>query len=245
MHAIKMPPPKLWVVFIPQHEVDSTQELLLCYHIYMRQVPYHGNPGNACALACYTTIAQYLLPDADITFEQLGKIAEWRKNYIVWEFPVWKWLMDHGVHITDYDVIDYQAWLEQGVTGLKNSLPPDEFKWYQENTYDLNAVTRHIKLAFAHPNLTYTRKKPTWEDVLNEYQKPGICDVVLNSRALNHQAGFSAHRVVLIEITPKEVVFHDPNHDSSGAYRHEPIDHFKKALQSTESPALARYSLKA
>jgi hypothetical protein len=188
-------------------------------------------------------IAQYLLPDAHITFEQLGKVAHWRKGYVVWEFPIWKWLMDRGVHITDYDDIDYETWAKEGITGLKNSIPEKEFKWYKENTYDLNEVTGHIRQALAHLNFTYIRKKPAWQDVLAEYARPGICDIVLNSRVLNRKEGFAAHRVVLIEITDSEVIFHDPNHDSSGKYRHEPINHFRKACESLESPALARYSL--
>lgn len=213
------------------------------YHTFMKQVPYHNNPGNACALACYTMIAQYLLPDANVTFEQFGKIANWRKNYVVWEFSIWKWLMDKGVYITDYDIIDYAAWSREGIDGLKNSVPTEEFKWYEENTYDLNEVTGYMQQAFMHPNFTHVRKKPTWEDVMTEYEKPGICDIVLNSRVLNRKDGFAAHRVVLIEITDKEVVFHDPNHDGTGKYRHESINHFRKALENIESPALARYSL--
>jgi hypothetical protein len=209
----------------------------------MKQVPYHNNPGNACALACYTMIAQHLLPEADVTFEQLGRIANWRKDYVVWEFPIWKWLMDKGVYVTDYDIIDYNAWSKEGITGLKNTVPPEEFKWYEENTYDLNEVTGHIQQALAHPNFTYNRKRPSWQDVLAEYEKPGICDIVLNSHALNRKDGFAAHRVVLIKITGKEVIFHDPNYDGSGKYRHEPIGHFRKAFENIESPALARYSL--
>ncbi len=216
----------------------------MSYHRYMRDVPYYNNPGNACALACFTMITQYLLADDGVSFEQLGKIADWQKGYVVWEFPVWNWLMDHGVKITDYDVIDYNAWAQDGISGLKNSVPEKEFKWYEENTYNLNEVTGHIKQSLKNPNFTYIRRKPTWEDVVSEYQKPGICDIVLNSCVLNHKQGFSAHRVVLIEITNNEVVFHDPNRDGSGIYRHEPIEHFKKAMDGIESPALARYSLK-
>lgn len=209
----------------------------------MKQVPYHDNPGNACALACYTMVAQYLLPDQDITFEQLGKIAGWRKGYAVWEFSIWKWLMDRGVYITDYDVIDYDTWAKEGVTGLKSSVPAEEFAWYQKNTYDLNEVTPYLRQAITHPRFTSIHKKPTWDDVLAEYNKPGICDIVLNSRVLNRTEGFGAHRVVLIEITDTEVVFHDPNFDGSGKYRHEPVEHFRKAFEHMESPALARYDL--
>jgi hypothetical protein len=209
----------------------------------MRKVPYQDNPGNACALACYTMIARYLLPSADITFDQLGRVADWRKGYVVWEFPIWKWLMDKGVHIVDYDVIDYDAWVKDGVEGLKRSVPEEEFDWYEANTFDLNEVTGHIREAFNHNNFSFVHRKPIWEDVLAEYAKPGICDIVLNSRALNHKEGFAAHRVVLIEINDTEVVFHDPNYDGSGEYRHEPRVHFRKAFEAIESPALARYSL--
>jgi hypothetical protein len=211
----------------------------------MREVPYHDNPGNACALACYTMIAQFLLPNENITFEQLGTMADWRKGYVVWEFPIWKWLMDHGVYITDYDVIDYDSWAKDGIEGLKSSLPEDEYKWYAENTYDLDEVTKHLRGVFDHPHFGYKHSKPIWDEVVAEYKKPGICDIVLNSHALNHKEGFAAHRVVLIEITDTEVIFHDPNHDGSGKYRHESIAHFRKAFEATESPSLARYSLAA
>jgi hypothetical protein len=32
-------------------------------------------------------VAQYLLPDANITFEKLGKLSDWHLGYIVWEAP--------------------------------------------------------------------------------------------------------------------------------------------------------------
>lgn len=214
----------------------------LCMATAIKNVPYYGNPGNACALACYTMIAQYLLPNAAITFEQLGRIGDWHKDYVIWEFPIWKWLMNQGICITDYDVIDYRAWVAEGVAGFKKSIPADEFKWYQQNTYDLDAVTPHIEATFSHPNFTYFHKKPTWEDVVSECAKPGICDIVLNLTVLNNQDGFVAHRVVLIELTDDEVVFHDPNAAGTGAYRREPIQLFRRAFETIESPALARYN---
>lgn len=209
----------------------------------MRIVPYHDNPGNACALACYTMVAQYLLPDAGITFEQLGKITDWHPDYVVWEAPFFVWLMNRGAYITDYDVIDFEAWVEEGVEGLQKTIPAAELEWYRENTYDFGGLTEHVKAAFEHPNFTYIQRKPTWEDVVAEVAKPGICDMTLNSRALNRKEGFDAHRVVIIEITDAEVVFHDPNKDGSGDYRRESIAHFRKALDAIESPCLVRYSL--
>lgn len=209
----------------------------------MKQVPYHGNPGNACALACYTMIAQYLLPDKHITFEQLAKLANWRKGYVVWGFAVWKYLMDEGIHMVDYDTIDYAAWAEKGAEGLRESTSPKEFEFYESNTYDLEEESRLVHLMMDHPNFTYVRRKPTWEDVVNEFRKPGICDLGLNKRALDRQEGFVLHRVVVIDISEDEVIFHDPNQDSSGAYRHEPLSFFREVFESIDGPELARYSL--
>jgi len=208
----------------------------------MKQVPYHANPGNACALACYAMVAQYLLPEEGITFEQLAKIASWQKGYVVWGFLAWKWLMDNGVHITDYDTIDYQAWAQQGTEGLRESTPPKEFEYYQANTFDLEEEGRRATLALNHPNFSYVQRTPSWQDVVAECKKPGICDITLNRHKLNGQQGFDGHRVVIIEITDSEVVFHDPNREGTGAYRKEPIELFRAAVEDFGAFELARYS---
>jgi hypothetical protein len=206
----------------------------------MREVPYHDNPGKACALACYTMAGQYLFPELNITFEQLGKIANWHKGYAVWGFPVWKWLMDRGAKIIDYDVIDYAAWTKEGIEGLKKSaISEEEFNFYKTGTYDLEETRKNINLAMNHPNFTYVKKKITWQDVTSEYKKPGICDISVNSAILNKKVGFSGHRVLIIDISDKEIVFHDP---SIGPYRKESIDFFRQAFECLDGPELARYS---
>ena len=209
----------------------------------MRDIPYFANPGNACALACYAMVAQYLLPDQSITFDQLATVADWRKGYVVWGFPVWKWLMDKGVRITDYDSIDYQAWADSGVEGLRQSVPAKEFAYYQQNTFDLAAEGKNAAAVLSHPNFTYVQHTPTWQEVVAECKKPGICDITLNRRKLNGQSGFDGHRVVIIEITDTDVVFHDPNREGTGAYRREPIELFRAAVEDFGAFELARYSL--
>ncbi len=209
----------------------------------MKQVPYLGNPGNACALACYTMAAQFLLPEKNFTFEQLAKVANWKKGYVVWGFKLWKWLMDQGIHIVDYDTIDYEAWAKEGVKGLRKSVPAKEFKFYKENTYDLEAESMSVSEMVDHPNFTYIKKRPLWKDVVKEFNKPGICDVTLNGRLLHGQEGFTVHRVILIEINEKEVIFHDPNNDWSGEYAQRPLKEFRAIFEAMSQPELARYYL--
>lgn len=208
-------------------------------------VPYEANPGNACALACYTMVARYLLPNEDITFAKLAKIADHRPGYVVWGFAVWQWLMDRGVHISDMDIIDYEAWSRDGVSGLENSVSAEEFDFYRNNTFDLAAETQNITLVFGHRNFRYINKKVAWKNVETEFNKPGICDLTLNSRVLNHREGLVVHRVVLLDISDKFVIFHDPDGGASGAYRREPIDHFRRSFESLNGGEIARYSLES
>ena len=208
----------------------------------MKQVPYHGNPGNACALACYTMTAQYLFPELNITFEQLGKIASWKRGYVVWAYPVWKWLMDKGAYVTDIDAIDVDLWAKEGTEGLRKSVSAKEFEFYKNNTFNLDDITKQLSLVYSHPNFTYVQKRMTWDDVINEFNKPGICDITVDGSKLRRKDGFNVHRVVLVDITDTEVIFHDPNKDSTGAYVHEPIDFFRSTFENLDGPEMARYS---
>jgi hypothetical protein len=101
---------------------------------------------------------------------------------------------------------------------------------------DLLSISKKM---FAHPNFTYIQRKPTWEDIVAENTKPDICNLTLNSRTLNRKEGFEVHRVVLIGVTDSEVIFHDPNKDGSGAYRHEAIDHFRNRPKHYRKPLLS------
>lgn len=206
------------------------------------KVPYRGNPTNSyCALACYTMIGQYLLPDADITFEKFGKLAHYKPGHVVWAYPIWKWMLEHSIYIEDQDMIDQYAWAKQGIQGLKESVSKQEFEFYASNTYDLESVTKQVKLVVDHPNFRAIQKKLSWEDIVTEFNKPGICDITLDGKVLGRKPGFSVHRVVILNINNKDVVFHNPRVDNQGAFQKEPIAHFRKAVESLSGPELCRY----
>jgi hypothetical protein len=209
----------------------------------MRKVPYVGNAGSACALACYTMAAQYLLPGQSITFEELAKVSDWKKDYVVWGFRPWKYLMDKGIHIVDYDTIDYAAWSKSGVQGLRHSVSKEDFKYYEENTFDLAEESQYIKLAFEHPSFSYIKRRPNWDDVVNEFNKPGIIDLTLDVAKLHNKPGVEIHRVVIVDIRIDKVIFNDPDNNWLGENKVDQLDHFKKLFESTGAPELARYFL--
>jgi hypothetical protein len=212
----------------------------------MKQVPYEGNRGSSCALSCYTMAARYLWPDKDITFEQFAKLSDYHNGYAVWGFAVWKWMVEQGARIVDYDIIDCEAWARDGLKGLENSISPKHFKYYTNLTFDIDKDTKNLQAIFGQSGFNFIKKKITWGDVEREFRKPGICDLTINARIIDDREGFSLHRIILLDITDKEVVFHDPNNDFGGANRHEPLEKFKKAFANVPDGAeLCRYSLKA
>lgn len=79
----------------------------------MRDIPYHDNPNNACALACYTMVAKFLLPEENVTFEELGIISDWKSGYVVWAFNAWNYLLGKNISITDYDSYDYRLMVKK------------------------------------------------------------------------------------------------------------------------------------
>ncbi len=210
----------------------------------MRQfdIPYIPSPDDySCALACHAMIANYFVPGT--TINDVAQIVDWQKGYAVWAFRFWKWLIDHGVRITDFDLIDYEAWAKDGSKGLERSLSAQEFNWYKSATKDLDALSSDIAAVIHNPELTYKLQKPTWSDLLNAFERGALCEVVLDSRALDGVDGFELHRVVILEVNEDTVTFHDPRPEpKSIPSRSVPAILFRSAwLEAVSAPELCVY----
>ncbi len=202
----------------------------------MLNIPYESNPGNACALACYTMVARWYFPD--ITFEEMGEICDYEPGYVIWPFKFWLWIMGKGIRITDYDVIDYHAWSNLGTEGLKQSISDKEFNFIKKNTKSLDAYPEVIKQVLAHKRFSYIQKKPRLEHVEEAFANGAVCEVVLDSHTLDRMEGFALHRVVVVDVTKDEIVFHDPRKTPQPA-RRESKEHFVKAW--VQAPELCVY----
>lgn len=204
------------------------------------KIPYVSNPGNACALACYTMTAKYFFPET--TFNEVAKISDWEPGYVIWPFKFWLWIMDQGIKIVDYDLIDYERWVNEGLDGLKKSAGKAEFEFYLKNTKKLESYDQDIKKVLDHPNFTYNRKKPEFIDLERVLDKGVVCEVVLNADVLNGKEGFNLHRVVILDINENKVAFHDPRREENLPPRIENKDLFEKAWLGINEPELCIYS---
>lgn len=175
----------------------------------MTNIPYIKQPDpKSCALTCYTMVAKHFFPES--TFDQIAEISNWQKGYTVWAFKFWLWIMDKGIKIEEYDLLDYEAWAKDGLAGLKSSVSGKEFNYYLENSKDLESYAHDIRKVLKHPNFTLVTEKPTQKQLESAINNGHICEVVLDSRTLRDRDGFSLHRVVVLDINNKEVIFHDP-----------------------------------
>ena len=206
-------------------------------------IPYEKNPGNACALACYTMTSRYFFPE--ITFEQIAKISNWTPGYVVWAFKFWLWIMDRGIEVVDYDIIDLQTWARKGIDGLKENISKKELEYYIEHTKDIESYSDDIKKVLAHPNFTHKQAQPTMNDLLTAFNSGAVCEVTLNSASLDQLEGFTMHRVVVLDIDDKYIIFHDPRKNKFLPKRKEIIKFFKKVwLEKIDGPELCIYKYK-
>jgi hypothetical protein len=109
----------------------------------MLNIPYEKNQGNACALACYTMTARYFFTES--SFEQIAKISDWKPGFVIWPYKFWLWLLDKGIKITDFDLIDAEAWANDGLEGLRKSISAKEYEFYLANTKDIDSYSEDIK----------------------------------------------------------------------------------------------------
>lgn len=206
----------------------------------MLNIPFENNPGKACALACHAMTARHFFPDA--TFEKVAQISDWQRGYVVWAFKFWLWIIQKGVKVIDYDLLDLSLWAEQGIEGLKGSISENEYNFIVNNTKEINSYSKDIKKVINHPNFTFKKQRPTWQDLVNAFREGAVCEVVLDSKTLNGKEGFALHRVVVLDINDENITFHDPSKKNPRPARIESIDLFKKAwLDSLEGPELCIY----
>ncbi len=205
----------------------------------MLNVPFVKSPyENACALASYTMIAKYFFPDT--TSGEISQISKWELGYVVWAFQFWIWLLNKGITITEYDRIDYRAWAEEGIVGLKQSTSEKEFEFYKNNTKDLGSYSGDIQKLLQYKNFVHKKQNPTFDDLEDAYRKGLVCELVLNSQVLDNGLRFTLHRVIPVEITESSVSFHDPD---IGPARRVTKELFKKSwLETVSEPELCIYS---
>jgi hypothetical protein len=206
----------------------------------MLKIPYFKSYRNACALACYTMVAKYFFPKT--TFNQIAEISQWEPGYVVWSFRFWHWIMEKGIKVEDYDLVDYEAWAEKGLDGLRESVPKKEFEYYQKNSKDLERLSKDIPKVINHQNFTYHRQKPTFKDLLQAFRQGAVCEVTLNRKIFDKRKRDFFHRVVIVDIDNKNITFHDPRRKLPRPNRKEKLELFKKAwLEDLSEPELCVY----
>ena len=126
---------------------------------------------------------------------------------------------------------------------LKNEMAEQEYNFIIKNTWQIDSYANDIKKVLEHPNFTFKRERPCWNDLQRAFEEGTVCEVVLDAVTLDEQDGdIVLHRVVILDINDREIIFHDPRTNKSMPIRKEHIELFKKAwLSVLDSPELCIY----
>jgi len=183
-------------------------------------------------------VAKSYFPET--TLEDIAKISCWQPGYVVWGFRFWLWMMDKGVSITNYDQFDLEQWSKKGLRGLEMSVSREAFKYYIAHSLDLEKETEYLTQVRKHPNFLYKQVKPALEELSKSLNSNSAVEVILNSSANEKSASLTLHRVVVLDINQKQVIFHDPQ---IGPNTEVSMQEFENAwLKKNPEPELCVYS---
>ncbi|MDD9912522.1 MAG: hypothetical protein OXR68_03475 [Alphaproteobacteria bacterium] len=190
-------------------------------------------------------VAHYFFPKR-YNFEDIGKISRWKKGYVVWEFPFWRWFLAQGGQITFWDDIDYRLWVQSGFGALESVMPKSEYEYFKKNTYQPDLLTNDMQAVLEHDAAQYHFAKPTWDDLLKGHETGGLCSVVLNYAPFDREDGVKLHAVVILDINDVEVIIHNPlGKERVQARQKIGLKEFKHAwLEATETPSLCVYKMR-
>ncbi len=165
----------------------------------------------------------------------MKSIVRWKEGFVVWAFPFWRWLMDRGIEIVDFDTVDYNSWANEGFDGLRKTCSPEIFSYFKRNTCEPSRYQDDLLfLLSSQESFRYNFVRPSLDDLRKALEQDAVCEAVVDSCSLNQVDGFSLHRIVVLNIDDTHVTFHDPvkPSDPPRPNRREKIDIFLRAWPS-------------
>jgi len=205
-------------------------------------IPFVSNPGNGCALACYTMAAKHFFPET--TFEQIAELSDWKPGYVVWGFRFRNWMLQQGFNVKHIENLDYNQWANEGIDGLRKAVPQHEFEYYMEHTYDLNLCVEQIQKMFSYDNFSFELRRPSWEDVLTSHNNNEVCTLTIDAAILDNKEGCLPHAIILLNIDAikNEVTIHDPRGKKNARpHRKETIKQLCRSFENHDGAELVTY----
>ncbi len=172
-------------------------------------IPFFPNTGDGthCFQAALMMALKHFEPARAFTYDELDRISQKLPGKWTWPTQAMLWLMDEGYELKLIEEFDYRAFAARGVDYLIEKCGVDVARVQEE----MSDIPREQKIAArfaAKAPLEY--RLPTMDDVKRLVDEGWVVICNINASMLHHQEGYSGHFVVVLDVTDKEVVLHDP-----------------------------------
>jgi hypothetical protein len=173
-----------------------------------RTIPFYSNreDDESCMLACYRSVLEYF-DGRPYSWEELEKLSGFKPGRAAWTVKAWTTLARQGFDIKMTENFDYHEYFKEGEAYLQTFLKPEELKYQLERT---NLLEIRPLLPEFFKTVRQIQKSPVLADIDELLSDGYLVLAQLNSRALNQQAGYVAHMVLITTKEHDMYIAHDP-----------------------------------
>ena len=197
-----------------------------------KEIPYFKQPDNThCFQACLKMVLKYFFPEKEFTFEELDKITDKPKDKWTWSCTALVELKNIGLKIKHYSIFNYNVFSKNGADCIRKTYDKEVAEEMIENS-DIESEIENAKKMIEED--IFELKELSFNDVENWFKEGYIILLLINSKMINNELGYSGHYVVLTGFDEDNIFIHDPQIKNGLPNRKVKKDLFIKAWRYPE-----------
>jgi hypothetical protein len=174
-----------------------------------KEVPFISNTPDDlhCLQAAFMIILKYFKPDSNIEWGEWSKITGFEKDKGTWAIAGLAWFRDQGFDVKHIETFDFEAFISQGESYLKQRFPGETGDWAIKHT---NIQAEQLRAKRLIGLDVFDNREPTINDIKRYIDEGYLIRAHVNSRQLNNKPGYFGHAVVVFEYDDEGLTLHDP-----------------------------------
>ncbi|PIP53166.1 hypothetical protein COX08_02480 [Candidatus Beckwithbacteria bacterium CG23_combo_of_CG06-09_8_20_14_all_34_8] len=175
----------------------------------MKQIPFVSNHRDNmhCVNAVFRMVHQCYF-GKDLTWKEIDSMTMAIPGKATWTFIGEMEFAKKGLHVVNIEPVDYQKLHDEGVDYLKKILGNDTASYYLNKSNIVSVIKfipQYLKVVY------HETRRASLGEIVKFLKQGKLIGVEINSRILNHKAGFSLHFVLLYDLDKdNNIILHDP-----------------------------------
>jgi len=177
----------------------------------MLSIPFYPNTKDNlhCSQACLKMILKYLFPNRNYSFSYLDKVTYHQKGKWTWDSALLIFLSSLGLEVIYIADFDFSKFAKFGEDYLKRIWDKKTFE-IQKKYSNLSQERLLARQLIGNKKIKLIKKYPSLRDFKNLFKRGYLLLAAINPYALSKEDNYASHLVVILDITKKTIVFHDP-----------------------------------